>query len=436
MTSDKTDHREHSPIPLPDPGELPRIVVIGAGFGGLSFLRKVDPSRFQTILIDRNNFHQFQPLFYQVAMSALEPDSIVFPVRKQIGKKPNSYFLYDEVERIDPEEKRVVTEQGWLSYDRLIIASGASPTFFGMKEIQANALTMKDVRGALRIRHFMLENLEKAAVAHDETSRDLYTNFLIVGGGPTGVELAGALAEFKQHILPKDYPEYSPDLMRIYLLEAGDRLLSGMSEKASASALKHLRNMDVDVRLEEAVEHYDGRIAKTSQGNELLGRTFIWTAGVQGSFPEGISEDVVKGNRLGVDEKLRVKGWEHVYAIGDAAALCSEAYPYGHPQLAQPAMQQGAYLAKSFRNEKKGKPVAAFEYKDKGVLATIGKRRAVADIGRSSFDGYLAWLVWSLVHLVQISGFRNKFIVGMNWAWSYFSYEKGDRLIIRKFRDS
>jgi NADH dehydrogenase len=428
---------DHSPIPLPDPRELPRIVVIGAGFGGLSFLRKVDPSRFQTILIDRNNFHQFQPLFYQVAMSALEPDSIVFPVRKQIGKKPNSYFLYDEVERIDPEEKRVVTEQGWLSYDRLIIASGASPTFFGMKEVQANALTMKDVRGALGIRHFMLESLEKAAVARDETSRDLYTNFLIVGGGPTGVELAGALAEFKRYILPKDYPEFASSFMRIYLLEAGDRLLAGMSEKASASALKHLRNMGVDVRLNEAVEGYDGRFARTSQGAELLGRTFIWTAGVQGSFPEGISEEhVVKGNRLGVDEKLRVKGCESIYAIGDAAALCSEAYPYGHPQLAQPAMQQGAYLARSFRNEKKGNSVAPFEYKDKGVLATIGKRKAVADIGRSSFDGYLAWLIWSLVHLMQISGFRNKFMVGLNWAWSYFSYEKGDRLIIRRYRDS
>lgn len=424
-----------NPIPIPSKKELPRIVVIGAGFGGLSFLRKVDPSRFETVLIDRNNFHQFQPLFYQVAMSALEPDSIAFPVRKQIGKKPNCFFLYGEVEKIDPESKKVHTSEGYLSYDRLIIATGASPTFFGMKEVQENALTMKDVRGALNIRHFMLESLEKAAVARDETSLDLYTNFLIVGGGPTGVELAGALAEFKRYILPKDYPEYPSSFMRIYLLEAGDRLLQGMSERASASALKHLQNMGVEVRLNEAVESYDGRVASSSQGHQLLARNFIWTAGIQGSFPAGIDEEhIVKGNRLEVDEELRVKGLEDIYAIGDAAALRSESYPQGHPQLAQPALQQGAYLARSFKAKAKGKSTKPFQYKDKGVLATIGKRRAVADIKGTSFDGYLAWLLWSLVHLVQISGFRNKFLVGLNWAWSYFSYEKGDRLIIRKYR--
>ncbi len=424
-----------SPIPIPSDEKIPRVVVIGAGFGGLNYLRQVDASRFETVLIDRNNFHQFQPLFYQVAMSALEPDSIVFPIRKQIGRKPNSYFLYGEVERVDPEEKKVFTDQGWLSFDRLVIATGASPTYFGMKDVQENALTMKDVRGALNIRHFMLESLEKAAVARDETSRDLYTNFVLVGGGPTGVELAGSLAEFKRYILPKDYPEYPSSFMQIYLLEAGDRLLQGMSEKASKSALKHLRNMGVDVRLNEAVEGYDGRIAKTSQGQELLARNFIWTAGVKGSFPEGVTEEhVVKGNRLAVDENLRVKGFEDIYAIGDAAALCSEAYPNGHPQLAQPAMQQGRYLARSFKAESQGKNIAPFEYKDKGVLATIGKGKAVADLGRTSFDGYLAWLLWSLVHLMQISGFRNKFLVGLNWVWSYFSYEKGDRLIIRKYR--
>ena len=427
-------NKERSPIPIPEE-KLPRIVVIGAGFGGLSFLRELDTRRFQVVLIDRNNFHQFQPLFYQVAMSALEPDSIVFPIRKQIGRKPNSYFVYGEVEKVDPQDRKVHTDQGWISYDRLIVATGASPTFFGLKEIEAYALTMKDIRGALNIRHFMLESLEKAALARDETERDLYTDFVIVGGGPTGVELAGALAEFKRHILPRDYPEYDASFMKIHLLEMGDRLLGAMSEKASRAALEHLTNMGLEVRLEEAVESYDGQIARTSKGDELLARNLIWTAGVQGSFPGGISEaSVLKGNRLEVDEKLRIKAYEDLYAIGDAAAMCSEAHPQGHPQLAQPAIQQGSYLAKSFKSETKGKAVQPFAYKNKGVMATIGKNRAVADIGKWKFDGYLAWILWSLVHLFQISGFRNRFLVGVNWIWSYFSYERGDRLIIRKYR--
>lgn len=421
-----------SPFPIPDES-LPRVVVIGAGFGGLTFLREVDDGRFQTVLIDRNNHHQFQPLFYQVAVSGLEPDSIVFPVRKQIGKKRHAYFIFGAVERIDPQQKRVYTEHGWLSYDRLIIGTGAKPNFFGMKDVEANALTMKDIRGALNIRHYMLESLEKAALVEDEEEQDSYTDFVIAGGGPTGVELAGALAEFKRHIVPKDYPEFSADMMRIHLLEMGDRLLGAMSEKASKAALKHLRRMGVIVRLGEAVENYDGDTITTSDGGKIRARNFIWTAGVQGHYPEGVPEEALfKGNRLKVDEELRVEGTTDIYALGDVAAQLSDVYPNGHPQLAQPAMQQGRYLAKLFEAQEKGRSIAPFRYKDKGVMATIGRNKAVADIGEWRFDGFLAWMLWSLVHLMQISGFRNKFLVGLNWAWSYFSFEKGDRLIIRK----
>lgn len=425
--------KRSSPIAIPNPGNLPRIVVIGGGFAGLSFLNRIRDQDYQVVLVDRNNFHQFQPLLYQVTMSALEPDSIVFPLRKEIRGRQNVRFVYGELEEIDPDQRIVYTEEGCFHYDEVLIGTGTVSNFFGLEKIKKNAFAMKDVRQSLNIRHFILTNLEKAAIAGDEKERDAYTNFVIVGGGPTGVELAGSLAEFKRYILPSDYPEYDPGIMEIFLIEAGDRLLKGMSEKASRIALKHLQDMGVEVKLNELVEDYDGDSVVTRNALRISARNFIWTAGVKADFPEGIPKEmVVEGNRLEVDPYLQVKALPHVYAMGDVAAMRSEAYPNGHPQLAQAAIQQGDHLARNFNRIARKKAPKPFSYVDKGALATIGKRRAVADIGRFRFDGYLAWLLWSLVHLVQISGFRNKFLVGLNWAWSYFSYEKGNRLIIRK----
>lgn len=281
----------------------------------------------------------------------------------------------------------------------------------------------------------MLQNLEQAAITCDDEERDALTNFVIVGGGPAGVEMAGALAEFCKYILPKDYPEYPSSIMNIYLVEAMDEVLSAMSDKASSKTLTYLENLNVKVLLKESVSNYDGRIVQTKSGKTILAKNLIWTAGVKGDFPKGIDErHVVKGNRLKTDAYLKVDGQENIYAIGDIAALISEETPKGHPQVAQAAIQQGKYLACTLMGIINDKPIGLFSYKDKGSLATVGKRKAVADLGKLKFAGYFAWLLWSVVHLLSISGFRNKLLVGFNWAVSYFSYEKSNRVIIRNFK--
>ena len=421
-------------ICLPN-SSLPRVVVIGGGFAGLALVEGLKNKEVQVVLIDRNNFHQFQPLFYQVATSGLEPDSIVFPFRKQIKGYKNVSFRLAEVKEIQASTNTVITDKGKLTYDYLVLATGTKTNFFGMEEVEINSLGMKDIRDSLNIRHMMLQNLEQAAITCDDEERDALTNFVIVGGGPAGVEMAGALAEFCKYILPKDYPEYPSSIMNIYLVEAMDEVLSAMSDKASSKTLTYLENLNVKVLLKESVSNYDGRIVQTKSGKTILAKNLIWTAGVKGDFPKGIDErHVVKGNRLKTDAYLKVDGQENIYAIGDIAALISEETPKGHPQVAQAAIQQGKYLACTLMGIINDKPIGLFSYKDKGSLATVGKRKAVADLGKLKFAGYFAWLLWSVVHLLSISGFRNKLLVGFNWAVSYFSYEKSNRVIIRNFK--
>ncbi len=424
-------------ICLPN-SRLPRVVIVGGGFAGLALVEGLKNKDVQVVLIDRNNFHQFQPLFYQVATSGLEPDSIVFPFRKQIKGYKNVSFRLAEVKEIQASTNTVITDKGKLTYDYLVLATGTKTNFFGMEEVERNSLGMKDIRDSLNIRHMMLQNLEQAAITCDDEERDALTNFVIVGGGPAGVEMAGALAEFCKYILPKDYPEYPSSIMNIYLVEAMDEVLSAMSDKASSKTLTYLKNLNVKVLFKESVSNYDGRIVQTKSGKTILAKNLIWTAGVKGDFPKGIDErHVVKGNRLKTDAHLKVDGQENIYAIGDIAALISEETPKGHPQVAQAAMQQGKYLAGTLMGLINDKPIGLFSYKDKGSLATVGKRKAVADLGKLKFAGYFAWLLWSIVHLMSISGFRNKLLVGFNWAVSYFSYEKSNRVIIRNFkRDS
>tara|TARA_Y100000034_G_scaffold52128_1_gene64019 strand:+ start:3142 stop:4560 length:1419 start_codon:yes stop_codon:yes gene_type:complete len=421
-------------ICLPDTN-WPRVVIVGGGFAGLALVEKLKNKKVQVVVFDKNNFHQFQPLLYQVATSALEPDSIVFPFRKQFNGYKNVVFRLAEVEEIQPSSNVVKTNKGNIHYDYLVLATGTTTNFFGMNTVEENSLGMKDIRDSLNIRHMMLQNLEQAAITCDDEERDALTNFVIVGGGPAGVEMAGALAEFCKYILPKDYPEYSSSIMNIYLIEAGKELLSTMSKKASSNTLRYLEDLNVKVLLDESVTYYDGNKVSTKSGKTFLAKNLIWTAGVKGQFPEGIdAKHVVRGNRLKTDSFLMLEGYENIFAIGDIAAVITKNTPKGHPQVAQTAIQQGKYLGKVLLKIMKNESVKPFEYKDKGSLATVGKRKAVADLGNFKFGGYFAWLLWSIVHLMSISGFRNRLLVGFNWAVSYFTYEKSNRLIIRNFK--
>ena len=422
-------------ICIPD-SNFPRVIIIGGGFAGLALVEKLKHKEIQVVLFDKNNFHQFQPLLYQVATSALETGSIVFPFRKQFNGYKNIVFRLAEVMEIKPSLNTVVTSKGKVNYDYLVLATGTTTNFFGMESVEQNSLGMKDIRDSLNIRHLMLQNLEQAAITCDDKERNALTNFVIVGGGPAGVEMAGALAEFCKYILPKDYPEYPSSIMNIYLIEAIDKLLSTMSDKASSKTLKYLENLNVKVLLNEAVIDYDGLQVSTKSGKTILAKNLIWTAGVKGHFPKGIDEKhVVKGNRIKTDAYLKVEGHKNIFAIGDIAAVINEETPVGHPQVAQTAIQQGKYLGNAILKIIKNESLIPFKYKDKGSLATVGKRRAVADLGKFKFAGYFAWLLWSLVHLMSISGFKNKLMVGFNWAVSYFTYEKSNRLIIRNFKN-
>ena len=417
--------------------DLPRVVIIGGGFAGISLAKKLKNGPYQVVLLDRNNFHQFQPLLYQVATSGLEPDSIVFPFRKMFSGYKNFVYRLVEVQEIDPDRQQIFTDKGAISYDYLVLATGSTTNFFGMEQVKNNSTGMKDIREALNIRHLMLQNLEKAAITCDNREKDILSNFIIVGGGPAGVEMAGALAEFRNFILPKDYPELVIDDMNIYLLEAGDRLLNGMSSKAARKAIEYLSKLGVEVLLQTAVTQYDGREAHTKDGKKMEAATLVWTAGVQGSFPSGIVlANVGRSNRIQTDEYLRINGYSNLFATGDVAEVNDTTHTFGYPMVAQVAIQQGKLLGDNFLRLPKGKEVRPFRYKDKGSLATIGKNRAVADLAQLHFGGYAAWVLWSVVHLMSISGFKNKVFVGLNWLWSYFNYEKSNRLIIRKYKKS
>ncbi len=437
METGETDlkSRTEETICLPK-STFPRIVVIGGGFAGLAFIKKLKKQPVQVVLIDKNNFHQFQPLFYQVATSGLEPDSIAFPFRKQIGRSRNIIFRLAEVIEINTDKNIVVTNHGIISYDYLVLATGTTTNFFGMEKVERHSVGLKSIRDALNIRHMMLQNLELAAISCDENERAALTNFVIIGGGPAGVETAGALAEFCKYILPKDYPEYPSLIMKIFLLETQPELLAVMSSNASKKTLKYLEDLHVQVLLNELLVDYDGNVVKTKSGLKIYTKNLIWTAGVKGQLPKGIDNKVItRGFRIKTDKNLKVDGYDNVYAIGDIAAQISKDRPRGHPQVAQVAIQQGRYLAKTIIQiaGHKSSP-ESFRYKDKGSLATVGKRRAVADLGKFKLSGYPAWLLWSFVHLMSISGFGKKLLVGINWTISYFSFEKSNRVIIRNFK--
>ncbi len=415
---------------IPD-SNLPRVVVIGCGFGGLNLVRKLNKKPFQVVMLDKHNYHTFQPLLYQVATAGLEPDSIAYPIRHIFRGQKNFYFRMAIAEEIDASNNVLKTSIGDLEYDHLIIATGSSTNYFGMDSVKELGIPMKSVPEALNLRSIILQAFEAASLTSDLKERERLMNFVIVGGGPTGVELSGAIAELKTHVLPNDYPDLDFRRMSIHLLEMLPQVLPPMSDKASEKALKYLESLGVQVWTETHVKSYDGNTVKTSK-KDLPASNLIWTAGVSGTLIPGLreEEDYKKGRYI-VNTYNQVGNHKNIYAIGDVAAMITEENPKGHPMLAQVAIQQGKNLARNLEFWRKGHNPVEFTYKDKGSMATIGRNRAVADIGKLRFGGFMGWILWMVVHLFSLVGFRNRMVVLLNWIFNYFSYDKKIRLIIR-----
>ena len=413
--------------------ERKRIVIAGGGFGGLKLLRKLLGKSYQVVMIDKNNFHQFQPLLYQVATAGLEPSAISFPIRKIIQKENNVHFRIARLLKIDAEEKEVETDIGYLKYDILVLAIGANTNFFGQKDIEKYTLPMKSAADSIFIRNILLKNMEKALQQTDPIKISEYTSMVLVGGGPTGVELSGAVAEMKKYIFPKDYPELDLSHMRIILYEASDRLLGGMSEYAGQHAKEYLERLGVEVKLNTRVKDYDEAKLSLSDGSKVLSKTVVWAAGVRANPVNGLSEEIfAHAKRIKVDRFNKVVGYDDIYALGDLAYMETPKYPKGHPQVAQTAIQQAQKLYENLPAilNGKGEP-KPFEYKDKGSLATVGRNLAVADLPIFHFKGFVAWLLWSFVHLMTIVGVKNKLLIFMDWTWNYLTYDHSLRLLIR-----
>jgi NADH dehydrogenase len=417
-----------------DKSKFPLIVIIGGGFGGLQVARKLANKPVEVLLVDKHNYHTFQPLLYQVAIGSLEADSIAFSIRKNFAGQANFRFRNAEVSRINAKENIIETTIGEIAYDYLVIATGSTTNFFGNKDAERFAMPMKSIPEALDLRSMILQNIEQAVLFDTKEEREPYLNFVLVGAGPTGVELSGALAELRNHILTKDYPELSKEHMHVYLVDAMPKTLGSMSHNASAASKKYLTELGVDVLLNKKVESYDGDEIKFEDGKSIRTKNVIWSAGVMGVVPDGISKGIIeKGNRIRVDSICRVDGSENVFAIGDVAAMITEETPKGHPGVAQVSIQMGHHVAKSIVQLINNEPTEPFKYFDKGSLATVGRNKAVADLGKLKFQGFFAWLIWMFVHLASLVGFRNKIIVFINWSISYLSYNGGARLIIRRF---
>ncbi|MUP47193.1 NAD(P)/FAD-dependent oxidoreductase [Gramella sp. BOM4] len=415
---------------------LPRVVIVGGGFAGMALARKILKEEMQMVLLDRHNYHTFQPLLYQVSTSGLEPDSIAYPLRKITRNSERCFFRLAEVNSISPEKNTVHTSIGDLVYDYLVIATGSKTNFFGNKSIEKYGMWMKTVPQALNIRSLILENLEQATITDDPERRKALLNFVLVGAGPTGVELSGAIAELRNHIVPKDYPDLNPNEMNIHLLEGLDRVLPPMSEHASRKAHEMLSELGVKIHLNTMVKNYDGHLVTTNTDLAIKSETFIWSAGVTGAPVEGLNASAIieKANRYEVNAFNQVNGYENIFAIGDIAVMKTEEYPKGHPMVAQPAIQQGKHLAKNIKHLIRGEKLEAFEYFDKGTMATVGRNRAVVDLHKWKFSGFFAWFVWMFVHLWFLVGFRNRTVTFFNWIYNYINYDKAARLIIRPFK--
>jgi len=419
-----------------------KVVIVGAGFGGLSLARKLNNKPgFDVVLIDKLNYHQFQPLFYQVATASLDASNISFPLRKVFQHSKNVRIRLADLQQVLPSENKIVTQGEEIEYDVLVLATGADTNFFGKEGVKANAFPMKSTVEALQLRYRLLKNLEEALILKDETERQKLMNVVVVGGGPTGVEVAGALADMKNCVLPKDYPELDFSKMNIYLLEGRDKILPGMSLRSSAQSCKYLQKLGVKIMRHTMVDDYDGGEVTLNDGVKIPSATVIWAAGIKGNVPAGVDTRLVTGgNRIKVNRQCQVNGYHNIYVIGDLACMETSRYPNGHPQVAPVAMQQSALVAKNLiRKERKCLTFYDFEYHDRGTMATIGRNLAVVDIPMPKFfrsplhlGGLLAWLIWMGLHLIMILGVKNRLFVLLNWIYNYVTYDQSLRLIFHK----
>jgi NADH:ubiquinone reductase (H+-translocating) len=412
----------------------PRVVIIGGGFAGLQLAKSLAGKDFQVVLLDQHNYHAFQPLLYQVATAGLEPGSIAYPFRKIFSASKQVYFRLGKVENIDLSAKSISADIGELSFDYLVIATGATTNFFGNKNIERLAMPMKTVSEALNIRSLMLQNLEKALLTDDGKDKDSLMGIVIVGGGPTGVELAGAIAELKRDILPKDYPDLDMRVMDIHLIDSNARVLKEFDESSSKVATGELIKMGVDVRLNERVTDYDGKTITCQSGQLLPAAMVIWAAGGKANIPNGIPESAIVAGRIAVNAFNQLNQFPNVFAIGDVAAMVSDNLPRGHAMVAQPALQQGKLLSKNLALLIQGKTMEPFHYKHLGSMATIGRNKAVVEFPKFRMKGWWAWCIWLFVHVFQLIGFRNKVVVMINWAQNYLRHARDLRLIIRPFK--
>lgn len=412
----------------------PKVLIIGGGFGGINLAKKLKNKPVDVLMLDKHNYHTFQPLLYQVAMGAIEADSIGFPIRRIFTGQKNFTFHLAEVQKINSEANSVTTDVGEFKYDFLVIATGANTNFFGNKEIEHYTMPMKNIGEALNIRSYMLQNLEKAVITTDKDEKDALLTFVVVGGGPTGVELSGALAEMRNNVLCQDYPSLCNEDMIVHLVEGKPVVLGAMSDSASKAAKDGLLKMGVIIHNGVHVQSYDGLDLKIDDGTLIKTRNVYWAAGVMGEVPAGLSDGTVqRGNRILTDDINRVKGYQNIFAIGDVSAMITPEMPNGIPGMAQGAIQTGQHLAKNILNIIEGKPTIPFKYFNKGSLATIGQNKAVADIGKLHFHGFIAWLLWMFVHLMSLVGFSNKLSVFVSWAAKYFTKNTDNRLIVRFF---
>lgn len=410
-----------------------RIVIVGGGLGGLELAFKLVDDDYQVVLIDKNNYHQFPPLIYQVASGGLEPSSISFPFRRLFQGKKDFFFRMAKVESVNTDKKIINTTVGEIDYDYLVMAFGAKTNFFGNKDIEATTLPMKSVSEAMKLRNTILRNLELALTEEDPSRKQALMNIVVVGGGASGVEIAGAVAEMKKNIIARDYPDLDSSQMHIYLVNAVDRLLSAMDPVSSKRAERDLKELHVHIRQPQFATEYKDGILKTSAGLEIPTQTVIWVSGICANTVEGFpAESIGHAGRFLTDRFCRVKGVKDVYAIGDASLVeGDEEYPLGHPQLAQVAMQQAKTVAKNFKAMSKGKELKPFKYKNLGVMATIGRNHAVAEISGKKFGGFPAWALWLVVHLRSILGVKNKTFILLNWVWNYINYKQSLRLILK-----
>jgi NADH:ubiquinone reductase (H+-translocating) len=414
-----------------------KLIILGGGFAGLRLARLLSNKNGIAItLIDRFNYHQFQPLFYQVATAGLDASNISFPLRKAFQQSKNVRIRMAEVERIDTDAKQVITNEDTYRYDYLVIATGASTNFFGNKNLEAHAFPMKSTVEALQLRHKLIHNFEDALHVTDQEALQRLMNVVVVGGGPTGVELSGAIAEMKKYVLPKDYPELDFSMMNIYLLEATGKTLAAMSEKSSERSLNYLQRLGVTVKTNSLLHDYDGKNVTLKDGTSIPSTLVIWAAGIKGNIPAGIDPSLVaRGNRIKVDAYNFVQGFKNVFAIGDIAYMEEEQFPNGHPQVAPVAIQQATLLATNLLNLRQGKLAKPFQYNDKGAMATVGRNLAVVDVPKPKlhFGGFFAWLIWMGLHLMLILGVKNRFFVFSNWLYNYFTYDQSLRLIFKEF---